>query len=184
MTDEKDPSKYAHKFGSIKTPADLKAIPGYCAAVDFSEAAGRRLQEMHDHYDFLKEDEYPCGIKGCATTHQHGYLVSTSDGIFTNIGRICGAKYLDLDFDRVRKEYRIKRKASDNLASLTEIRANFSAHQDRLDSVISRVNLLAKCRKFLFEAMPNQFATSISMSKKGLREVVVIRRMKIGRAHV
>lgn len=132
---------------------------------------------MLDGYDFSKADEYPCGIKACATKHQHGYLVEASDGSITNIGGDCGKKYLNLDFDRVKNEYKARRKASDNLASITATRTGFAQYQARLDAVMTLAKQHAKCRKYLFDSMPTQLATMINMGKRGARDIVVTRRM-------
>lgn len=177
MTEETTQKVYEHKFGTIKTSADLKVIPGYLSKVDFSEASKRRLDEMLDGYDFTKEDEYPCGIKGCATKHQHGYLVRTTDGILTNIGNRCGKKYLDLDFDRVKKDYTTRRKAADNLESLNNIRNNFSPYQSRLDSIVACCIIFARCRKCAFECLPDQLGTAMHMGRIGVREITRTRRM-------
>lgn len=177
MTKKESFSTYEHKFGSIKTSADLKAIPGYLPQVDFSDESIRRLEEMLDGYDFTKEDEYPCGIKGCATKHQHGYLVRTTDGILTNIGNRCGKKYLDLDFSRVKKDYLARRKAADNLASLKAIRSEFSLYQDRLDSIVASCIAFSRCRRLLSEQIPDSFGIAMNMGRNGTREIIKTRRM-------
>lgn len=170
-------SKYQHRFGSIKSPLDLLAVPGYEPRVDFSEASGRRLLEMLDHYIFAKADAYPCGIQQCKTTHQHGYLVRTSDGKLTNIGRICGKKFLHLDFDRVRKSYKEKRKAAANLASISEIRAAFAVHEKRLEALLARNRRLVKCRDEFREWLPEQFRHVCELGRRGESEIRISRRM-------
>lgn len=177
MPDEPISSSYEHKFGSIRTPSDLLAIPDYKPKVDFSESAGRRLEEMIDRYDFSKENEYPCGIKACATKHQHGYLVKTSDGILTNIGNRCGKKFLNLDFDRVKKEYKARRKAFDNLASLTMIRNNFNQYRSRIDRLSTISAAFESCKAKLLDVAPLQFSEAIQLSRKGIRNVSRTRRM-------
>lgn len=177
MTENPNQHIYEHKFGSVKTSADLRAIPGYLAQVDFSDESVRRLEEMLDGYDFTREDEYPCGIKGCATKHQHGYVVRTTDGILTNIGNRCGKKYLDLDFTRVKKDYRAKRKAADNLESITSIRANFSPYQTRLDLVVASCIVFSRCRKRVLELIPGHFDIAIRMARAGVSEIIRTRRM-------
>lgn len=175
---------YQHAFGSIQSPADLLSIPGYEATVDFSPESGRRLAEMLDRYDFTKEDEYPCGIKGCSTIHQHGYLVRTSDGKLTNIGQLCGKRHLNLDFTRVRKAYREKRKAADNLKSIAEIRSSFSVYRIRLDDVMARSAALARCRSALRDCLPEQHDRVVEMGRKGRHEIVRVRRMSKREAQI
>lgn len=177
-------SGYQHQYGSIRSPADLIAIPGYEATVDFSKDSGRRLAEMLDRYEFSKADEYPCGIKGCSTIHQYGYLVRTSDDKLTNIGQVCGKRHLDLDFTRVRKVYREKRKAADNRKAITEIRSNFSIHQARLDDVMARSLALSNCRATLRDCLPEQHDRVAEMGRKGRREIIRIRRMSKREAQI
>lgn len=177
MPDESSPVIYEHKFGSIRTPSDLLEIPGYKEKVDFSESAGRRLEVMIDRYDFSKENEYPCGIKACATKHQHGYLVKTSDGILTNIGNRCGKKFLNLDFDRVKKEYTARRKAFDNRASLTMIRNEFNQYQSRIDRLTAISAAFENCKAKLLDVAPMQLSEAIQLSRKGVRDVSRTRRM-------
>lgn len=153
------------------------AIPGYNPKVDFSKNSGRRLEEMLDGYEFSKADEYPCGIKACATKHQFGYVVKTSDGIFTNIGNRCGKKHLDLDYDRVKKEYKSKRKAFDNLASLTVIRESFHKYSSKIDWLTNAASILAGCRSKLFKAAPDQLSEAIQLGRKGFKDVLRVRRM-------
>lgn len=170
-------SKINHQYGSIRTPADLLVIEGYEEVVDFSKESGRRLLEMLDEYEFAKIDEYPCGIKGCRTAHQFGYLVVSDDGKVTNIGRICGKRHLNLDFTRVKKAYREKRKAADNLASITSIREEFSAYQARLDRVKYLSKSLAECREILREKLLTQSIRLTEMSQKGSNQIIRTRRM-------
>ncbi|MBC3496807.1 hypothetical protein HU764_008470 [Pseudomonas sp. SWRI100] len=166
-----------HKYGSIRKPGDLLKVPGYSPKVDFSESSGRRVVEMLDGYEFSKEDEYPCGIKACATKHQFGYLIKTSDGIYTNIGNRCGKKHLDLDFDRVKKEYKSKRKAFDNANALADIRSSF----DKIESRIRMLELAAvtfkRFRSYLYEGVRSQLLEATSLAKAGQREVFRTRRM-------
>lgn len=52
-------------------------------------------------YQFL--DKANCGISTCRQLHNHGYLITTSDGLETGIGIDCGQKYFGLRFTRKRK---------------------------------------------------------------------------------
>lgn len=180
MSDE----QYNHQIGTILSPSDLRAIPGYEESVDFSKDSGRRLLEMLDYYDFSKADEYPCGIHGCRTVHQHGYLVRSTDGKLTNIGRDCGKRHLQLDFIRSRKSFRIRRKAADNLKSIMAIREGLSAYQVRLDALMSVSGALAECRDILREWMPSQHAALMEMGRRGSGQIVRTRRMSKREAEI
>lgn len=177
MPKHEDSSDYEHKYGSIRRPGDLEKVPGYSPRVDFSEGSGRTVVEMLDGYEFSKEDEYPCGIKGCATKHQLGYLIKTSDGIYTNIGNRCGKKYLDLDFDRVKKEYKSKRKAFDNANALAELRASFQQYEKRIQVLEIAAVAFKRFRSYLYESLRPQLLEAASLAKAGQREVFRTRRM-------
>ncbi|MHB2048894.1 hypothetical protein [Pseudomonas sp. VEM90] len=166
-----------HKYGSIRKPSDLLKVPGYNPKVDFSEGSGRRVVEMLDGYEFSKEDEYPCGIKACATKHQFGYLIKTSDGIYTNIGNRCGKKHLDLDFDRVKKEYKSKRKAFDNANALADLRASFDQIESRIKALELAAVTFKRFRSYLYEDVRSQLLEATSLAKAGQREVFRTRRM-------
>lgn len=177
MSDKPIDQPYNHVFGSIKTPKDFLSIPGYLSQVDFSNESTRRLHEMIDGYDFAKIDEYPCGIKGCATKHQHGYLVVTTDGIITNIGNRCGKKYLDLDFTRVKKSYLAKRKASNNLESLKKIRSEYASIKQTIDRLRKSFEKFSESQKILYRSVQTQLWQAMHMGRQGSRDIRRTRRM-------
>ncbi|TBN49153.1 hypothetical protein [Pseudomonas sp. BGI-2] len=46
----------------------------------------------------LKGQMIKCGISDCGKPHLHGYLITTSDKLETNIGKDCGTKHFKTDF--------------------------------------------------------------------------------------
>ncbi|HBO1825503.1 TPA: hypothetical protein L4G09_005640 [Pseudomonas aeruginosa] len=175
---------YQHQYGSIRTPDDLRAIPGYEEVVDFGQNSGRRLLEVLDDYEFAKVEEYPCGIKDCRTVHQYGYLVRATDGKLTNIGRFCGKRHLNLDFTRAHKVFREKRKAADNLKSIMAIREEFAPHQSRLDAILALSRVLSSCKESLREWLPSQYAHLVEMGRKGSNQIIQSRRMSKREAEI
>ncbi len=176
--------KYQHQYRSIRTPADLRAIPGYEEVIDFSESSGRKLLEMLDDYQFAKIDEFPCGIKGCRTPHQYGYLVRTTDGKITNIGRDCGKRHLKLEFTKARKAFREKRKAADNLKSIMTIKEGLSPYEDRINNLLSLSRALNDCREVLREKMPLIHGAVVTMAEKGTNQIIQSRRMNKREAEI
>lgn len=53
----------------------------------------------------LSGTKIKCGIKSCRTPHWHGYLISTSDGYETNIGKDCGKTHFKADFTAEMKRH-------------------------------------------------------------------------------
>lgn len=53
----------------------------------------------------LKLAKIKCGISSCGTPHLNGYLISTSDGYETNIGKDCGFSHFDAVFSDERRRH-------------------------------------------------------------------------------
>lgn len=58
---------------------------------------GRKFGSIIAPYH-LTGEKIKCGIADCGSPHWHGYLITTSDGLETNIGKDCGAKHFNADF--------------------------------------------------------------------------------------
>ncbi|HHF0702221.1 TPA: hypothetical protein ACPIBI_004804 [Pseudomonas aeruginosa] len=74
----------------IKSPEDFVDRPDYREVLDFGEKSGRELLEILGAYIFPDTKSVKCGIRNCRTPHRRGYLISTTDGLETNIGNVCG----------------------------------------------------------------------------------------------
>lgn len=71
----------------------------YRSEVDVTQL---KLVEVVEPYHLPeKGGMHPCGIKTCKTRHYHGFLVKTSDGNETNIGKDCGKKHFPGQFNRL-----------------------------------------------------------------------------------
>jgi hypothetical protein len=54
---------------------------------------------------YVRPDKVRCGLSNCHSPHARGYLVATKDGLETNIGKDCGAKYFGVDFETLSKQF-------------------------------------------------------------------------------
>ncbi|MFL9918831.1 hypothetical protein PQR75_26305 [Paraburkholderia fungorum] len=70
----------------VKTPADLKNLPGY---VDRVNPASIGLRRIVWPYGF--RTEVACALTNCRTPHKEGYVVELEDGAISNVGNVCGS---------------------------------------------------------------------------------------------
>lgn len=77
----------------------------------------------------------PCGLSTCHTAHGRGYLVATSAGQVTNIGKDCGKKYFDVEFKRLAKAF-------DRDLRNKERRDALTALQHRIPQIEARIAAL------------------------------------------
>ncbi|SEQ27482.1 hypothetical protein SAMN03159444_01391 [Pseudomonas sp. NFACC02] len=88
-------------FDDVPVLADIDSIigrPNYNASLYFKpkhkeRSFGRIVAPYH-----LKGAQIKCGIADCGTKHLHGYLITTSDNLETNIGKDCGTLHFKADF--------------------------------------------------------------------------------------
>lgn len=81
--------------------------PRYRGTLDPAQHA---LKRIVGQYDFPRSLAWPCGLQGCRTPHQTGFVVETTDGYETNIGHICGKNHFGAAaWDRTRSEYKKNR---------------------------------------------------------------------------
>jgi hypothetical protein len=70
----------------VRTPADLRNLPGYVAQVDPALVG---LKRVIWPYHFRLE-EMQCALVNCGANHKEGVIVELDDGSISNIGHICG----------------------------------------------------------------------------------------------
>lgn len=59
------------------------------------------------------KEKVRCGLSNCHTPHGRGYVVLTSDGFSTNIGKDCGKHYFGAEFTEMHKQF--DRKMTDTI---------------------------------------------------------------------
>ncbi|WP_109479667.1 hypothetical protein [Paraburkholderia sp. C35] len=71
---------------TVRTPADLRNLPGYVEKVNPAQVGLRRVIWP---YGFLSETH--CALTNCGALHKAGVIIELEDGTISNIGHICGA---------------------------------------------------------------------------------------------
>lgn len=88
-------------FDDVPALPDIESIvsrPGYQPSLYFSpKHKNRKFGKIIAPYH-LKLAKIKCGIADCGTNHLHGYVITTSDGLETNIGKDCGTTHFKADF--------------------------------------------------------------------------------------
>jgi len=74
------------QFRAVKSPADLRKLPGFVETVNPAVVG---LKRVIWKYDF--KSELQCGLTNCRRFHKEGVIVELEDGSVSNIGHICGA---------------------------------------------------------------------------------------------
>jgi len=71
---------------TVRTPADLRRLPGYVEKVNPAKIGLRRVIWP---YSFASETH--CALTNCGTPHKAGVIIELEDGSVSNIGHVCGA---------------------------------------------------------------------------------------------
>lgn len=114
----------------IETWEDVLTRPGFKTDVDPRMVSLKSIIGSYAFATFL-----PCGLSSCHTPHGRGYLVLTSDGHETNIGKDCGKKYFSVDFERMVKVY-------DKDLRAQEQRETLVAFQHQIPVIKARIQTL------------------------------------------
>ncbi|OMG61490.1 hypothetical protein AUR59_020235 [Stutzerimonas balearica] len=81
----------------LASAADIQARPSYRAGLYFAPNGQHQFGSIVAPYH-LTGPKIKCGIGDCGSPHWHGYLITTGEGIETNIGKDCGKKHFHADF--------------------------------------------------------------------------------------
>lgn len=85
---------------SVENWEDIESRPGF---VNNLNPADHKLDAVIGRY-LLKEMK-KCGLSNCHTLHAKGYIITTKEGLSTNIGKDCGKKYFSVDFEDFSKKF-------------------------------------------------------------------------------
>jgi len=80
----------------IECADDISGRPSFHEKLIFEEGV-RGFDKILGVYRF-KDTWIRCGISDCRENHLHGYLISTTDGLETVIGKDCGKKIFSVEF--------------------------------------------------------------------------------------
>ncbi|WP_205168813.1 hypothetical protein [Burkholderia sp. LMG 13014] len=71
---------------TVRSPAELRNLPGYVDRVDPKQTALRRII-----WPYSFKSEIACSLTNCRTPHKEGVIIELEDGSISNIGNVCGA---------------------------------------------------------------------------------------------
>lgn len=89
---------------------------------------------------YLFKDKIRCGLSDCHTPHNKGYIVITTDGIETNIGKDCGKKYFSVNFETEHKRF-------DRLVTEQENRSSLASFSFTIENIQERLEHLQNTKK-------------------------------------
>lgn len=114
----------------IESWDDILSRPGFTPNLNPSAL---KLREIIGRYIF--KEFKPCGLSTCHQPHGRGYLVVTTEGFETNIGKDCGKTHFDADFEQMRRAY-------DQDLLNQERRERLLILKNRLPSIADEINTL------------------------------------------
>lgn len=109
---------------------DVLIRPGFKVDVDPKTV---KLERILGSYSLSTYQ--PCGLSSCRTPHGKGYLVATSGGHETNIGKDRGKKYFDVAFTNMERIFRADVRNKERHEALV-------AFQHRIPEIEARIELL------------------------------------------
>ena len=110
---------------------DVLSRPGFKTDIDPRAVKLDRIIGNYALFPFL-----PCGLSSCHTPHGKGYLVATSDGHETNIGKDCGKKHFDVEFKRLAKAFDQDLRSKERREALTALQHRVPAIEERIATLM------------------------------------------------
>lgn len=88
---------------------------------DGLDHTAHKLLRIIGDYSFSAKEQLPCGLKGCRTAHQNGYVVETVNGLETHIGGDCGKRYFDVNWGDLKATFKRAEEDRDRQAWLDDV---------------------------------------------------------------
>lgn len=97
-------------------PDQWKERPGWRERIKLSE---HNLARIVGGYHLGRDLWQHCGL--CNTEHGRGYVVATTEGLETQIGKDCGQKHLGAKFEELERQFTVALEAQDRMKRLREL---------------------------------------------------------------
>ena len=97
-------------------PEQWKERPGWRERIKLSE---HNLARIVGGYQLGREQWQHCGL--CNTEHGRGYVVATTEGLETQIGKDCGLKHLGARFEELERLFTIALEGQDRMKRLRDL---------------------------------------------------------------
>lgn len=137
----------------------IESRPGFVP--DLNPSA-HKLDSIIGRYIF--KDKIRCGLSNCHSPHAKGYIVTTKEGLSTNIGKDCGKNYFGVDFETMSKQF-------DRLVIEAENRSRlcgFSFQVEEIDRVLCELRQKPRGADWVY----NNTRALVSVSNAFPKEVV------------
>lgn len=85
---------------NVENWEDIESRPGFVYDLN---PADHNLEAIIGRYLF--KEMIKCGLSNCHTPHSKGYIITTKEGLSTNIGKDCGKNYFGVDFEDLSKKF-------------------------------------------------------------------------------
>lgn len=109
---------------------DIADRPGFTSPLD---PTAHRLKGIIGQYALA--NDVPCGLSSCRTMHRHGYLVVTQSGHETNLGKDCGKRYFDVEFEAMRNVFDRDVRAKEQRERLFSLKFQMDEWRSRIASL-------------------------------------------------
>lgn len=86
----------------FQSAAEFKSRPNWRDLIDPAQS---KLLRIIGDYALPKAEELACGLKGCRTVHQNGYVVEVDGGLETHIGNRCGEKFFNVNWGELQATF-------------------------------------------------------------------------------
>ena len=94
-------------------PDQWRERPGWRLRISLSE---HNLARIVGGYHLGRDLWQHCGL--CNTEHGRGYVVGTTEGLETQIGKDCGARHLGAKFEELERQFTVTMEAQDRMNTL------------------------------------------------------------------
>ena len=161
---------------SFTTHEEITSRPSWVGEID---AAKHPLLRIVGDYSFPKDLEWKCGLKGCRTPHQKGFVIVTADGLETHIGNICGANHFHVTWEELHSRFQ-KEKAEkaqrlyleQSLSERDSLIAQSVKLVDRLQTQTSRLQVVIE-RIHRDDAVTRAFDEAVRLDGQ-IRKAVIV----------
>lgn len=109
---------------------EVETRPGFSPRLDPRQ---RTLKSIVGYYGL--PTWRPCGLSICQTPHGIGYMVQTTDGSVTNIGKDCGKRYFGVEFKVKAKQFERDLRGFERRERVRSAQLQGPAIQARLDAL-------------------------------------------------
>lgn len=119
-------------------PSQWRDRPGWRERIKLSE---HNLASIIGGYHLGRDLWQHCGL--CNTEHGRGYVVATTEGLETQIGKDCGLKHLGARFEELERQFTVALEAQDRMKRLRELLLQKGAMLSRAEQAMWDCGLAA-----------------------------------------